>query len=67
MYVCICNGHRSQDVARAASERNLTCAKAVYDALGGPVCCGMCLETAQDLVDDIHAAHQNRPRLMAAE
>ena len=56
MYVCLCNGHPSQDIERTARDRNLTCAKAIYDALGGPVCCGTCLETAQDLVDDVHGA-----------
>ena len=55
MYVCLCNGHRSQDIERTARERNLTCAKAIYDALDGPVCCGTCIETAQDLVDAVHA------------
>jgi bacterioferritin-associated ferredoxin len=58
MYVCLCNGHRSQDIERTARDRNLTCARAVYDALGGPVCCGACVATAQDLVDDVHGAAQ---------
>lgn len=57
MYVCLCNGHRSQDIERTARERNLTCAKAIYDALGGPVCCGTCLDVAQDLVNDVHTSH----------
>jgi bacterioferritin-associated ferredoxin len=81
MYVCLCNGHRSQDIERTAREQKLTCARAIYDALGGPVCCGTCLNTAQDLVDDVHATspcglqrpavlHDNNPaprRLLAAE
>lgn len=82
MYVCLCNGHRSQDIERTAREQNLTCAKAIYNALGGPVCCGTCLDTAQDLVDDVHgsqrtpcglmqpaAANSDQPsrRLLAAE
>ena len=56
MYVCVCNGHRSQDIQRTAREQKLTCAKAIYDALGGPVCCGTCLDMAQDLVDDVRDA-----------
>lgn len=56
MYVCLCNGHRSQDIERTARDQNLTCAKAIYDALGGPVCCGACVATAQQLIDDVHAA-----------
>jgi bacterioferritin-associated ferredoxin len=55
MYVCLCNGHRSQDIERTARAENLTCARAIYDALGGPVCCGACVATAQQLVDDVHA------------
>lgn len=65
MYVCVCNGHRSQDIERTVRERNLTCARAVYDALEGPVCCGACLETAQDMIDEIHASRPRR--LLAAE
>ena len=58
MYVCVCNGHRSQDIQRTAQEQKLTCARAIYDALGGPVCCGTCLDTAQDLVDEVHGARR---------
>jgi len=65
MYVCVCNGHRSQDIERTARERNLTCARAVYDALEGPVCCGACLDIAQEMVDDVHAVKSRR--LLAAE
>jgi bacterioferritin-associated ferredoxin len=54
MYVCVCNGHRSQDIQRTAREQKLTCAKAIYDVLGGPVCCGTCLDVAQDLIDSVH-------------
>ncbi len=78
MYVCLCNGHRSSDIERTALEQNLTCPKAVYQALGGPVCCGTCLDVAQDIVDDVHATRRARLnqtqhqtpcgyRLMAAE
>ena len=56
MYVCLCNGHRSSDIERTARDQNLTCPKAVYQALGGPVCCGACLDVAQEIVDDVHAA-----------
>ena len=72
MYVCVCNGHRSQDIERTARERKLTCARAIYDALGGPVCCGACVDFAQELVDDVHAGGRTpcglpQRRLIAAE
>ena len=54
MYVCLCNGHRSSDIERTARDQNLTCPKAVYQALGGPVCCGTCLDVAQEIVDEVH-------------
>jgi bacterioferritin-associated ferredoxin len=62
MYVCLCNGHRSSDIERVARDQNLTCPKAVYQALGGPVCCGTCLDVAREIVEDVHAANQNTLR-----
>ncbi|MFC5414420.1 bacterioferritin-associated ferredoxin [Dongia soli] len=79
MYVCLCNGHRSSDIERVARDQNLTCPKAIYQALGGPVCCGTCLNVAQEIVEDVHAKTMTEvvetvveptvvcPRLMAAE
>jgi bacterioferritin-associated ferredoxin len=55
MYVCLCNGHRSSDIERMARDQNMTCPKAIYQALGGPVCCGTCLDVAQEIVEDVHA------------
>ncbi len=51
MYVCICNGYRDGEIERTARAGGLTCARAVYEALGNGPCCGLCLDAAQEIVD----------------
>ncbi|WP_374378569.1 bacterioferritin-associated ferredoxin [Dongia sp.] len=51
MYVCICNGYRDSEIERTAQSGGLTCARKVYEALGNGPCCGLCLPTAQEIVD----------------
>jgi len=54
MYVCICNGHRDSEIA-AAARQGLTCPRKIYRSLGKPVRCGRCLDTATEIVAQIHA------------
>lgn len=54
MYICICNGHREKDI-RAAAESGLRCARSIYRHLGKPARCGRCLDTAAQVIEDVHA------------
>ncbi len=60
MYICICNGHRSGDIRRAA-ESGLKCARSIYEHLGKPPRCGRCLETAERFIAEVHGAMGGRP------
>jgi bacterioferritin-associated ferredoxin len=53
MYVCICNGHRDQDIRRAAAT-GLRCARAIYSHLGKPARCGRCLDLAERVIEEVH-------------
>lgn len=54
MYVCICNGHRDDEI-RAAAATGLRCARAIYAHLGKPPRCGRCLALATKLIEEVHA------------
>lgn len=54
MYVCLCNGYRSSEIEQTARAGGLTCPVKVYEALGSGPCCGTCLPTAQEIIDDAH-------------
>ena len=65
MYICLCNGYRTSDIAQAAARHGLGDAEAVYRALGSGPNCGKCLGAAQEIVDQVS---DTRPRrLLAAE
>jgi bacterioferritin-associated ferredoxin len=53
MYICLCNGHRDQDI-RQAARQGLRCARAVYAHLGKPPRCGRCLELASQVIEEVH-------------
>jgi bacterioferritin-associated ferredoxin len=55
MFICICNGHRDSEI-RAAAEAGMRCAREIYRHLGKPPRCGRCLDLADKLVDEVHAA-----------
>lgn len=57
MYVCLCNGFRDSEI-RAAARAGSGSPHAAYAALGGGVCCGRCVELAQDVIDEARAANQ---------
>jgi bacterioferritin-associated ferredoxin len=54
MIVCICNAYRSAEIEAKARETGIADAYALYQAMGAAPRCGCCLETAQELVDDVH-------------
>jgi len=54
MYVCVCNGHSDRDI-RQAAQSGLRCARTIYAQLGKPIRCGRCLQTAERLVEEVHA------------
>ena len=55
MFVCICNGHRDRDIA-AAARSGMTCPRKIYRSLGKPVRCGRCIDTATEIVQQVHGA-----------
>lgn len=64
MYLCICNGIRQDQFARAARD----CpgdAEAVYAALGKTPQCRQCLDEANDLLADLRA-RWNVPSVIGA-
>jgi bacterioferritin-associated ferredoxin len=54
MIVCICNAYRTAEIEAKARETGPCDVYAVYQSLGAAPRCGCCLETAQDIVDDVH-------------
>jgi bacterioferritin-associated ferredoxin len=54
MYICICNGHRESDI-RAVAKTGISCAREIYTRLGKPPRCGRCLDTAAQVIADVHA------------
>ena len=57
MYVCVCNGHSDRDIRRAARS-GLRCARTIYAQLGKPLRCGRCLQTAEQVVQEVHDASE---------
>lgn len=55
MYVCICNGHRDNEI-REAAKSGLRCARTIYRQLGKPVKCGRCIDFATEVIAEVHAA-----------
>lgn len=53
MYVCMCNGYRDAEL-RALASGGVACALEAYRALGGEPCCGRCLPTAQEIINETH-------------
>jgi bacterioferritin-associated ferredoxin len=63
MYVCICNGHRDQEI-RAAAATGLRCAREIYRHLGKPPRCGRCLDLAARVIEEVHAANAETSDLL---
>ncbi len=55
MYVCLCNGYRDSELRRLAQD-GVSCAVEAYRSLGKGPCCGRCLETAQQIIDETRRA-----------
>ena len=55
MIVCVCNAIREDEV-RAAARAGANCPLEAYKSLGCEPICGCCLDCAQDVIDDEHAA-----------
>ncbi len=57
MYVCLCNGHREDDI-REAARAGFTCAQQIYQKLGKPPRCGRCLEFADELIKEVRCSNR---------
>ncbi|MCG8597611.1 MAG: (2Fe-2S)-binding protein [Kiloniellales bacterium] len=55
MYVCICNGYRDAELRQLAQE-GVSCAVEAYCALGNGPCCGRCLDSAQQIINETRGA-----------
>ena len=55
MYVCICNGYRDAELRQLAHE-GVSCAVEAYCSLGNGPCCGRCLDSAQQIIDEARLA-----------
>ncbi len=53
MFVCICRRYREQDIRRAA-HGGLRSARDIYKHLGAEPNCGRCLESAEQVIRDVH-------------
>ncbi len=51
MFVCICNAIRESELRQAAREHSCD-AEAIYELMGKPPQCGMCLGEAQAVLDE---------------
>jgi bacterioferritin-associated ferredoxin len=55
MYVCLCNGYRESEL-RDMARRGYSVAEEAYQAMGEGPCCGCCVDFAQEILDEEHAA-----------
>jgi bacterioferritin-associated ferredoxin len=55
MFVCVCNAYRDSEIADAARNGARSACEA-YEALGNGPNCGCCLDTAEDIIQQIHSA-----------
>ena len=55
MYVCLCNGYRASELRQLAQE-GVACAIEAYCSLGNGPCCGRCLDSAQQIIDETRLA-----------
>ena len=55
MIVCVCNAIR-EDELRGAARKGATCPINAFASLDCEPICGCCLDCAQDVIDDEHAA-----------
>lgn len=66
MYVCICNGIKDKDLARAV-QAGSCCTASAYSYLGSTPQCGQCLETAEALITELSADQQRPPKGHSAD
>ena len=45
MYICLCNGHTSQEL-EALARSGIRCVERAYEILGGAPVCGHCIDFA---------------------
>ncbi|HEU0311386.1 MAG TPA: hypothetical protein VFR36_09235 [Sphingomicrobium sp.] len=55
MIVCVCNAIR-EDELRSVARKGAACPIEAYKSLDCEPLCGCCLDYAQDVIDDEHAA-----------
>ena len=55
MYVCLCNGVTDREIRQVAEAGCRTLSELTMRT-GCGACCGSCVETASQLLDEVHAA-----------
>jgi len=55
MFVCSCNAYRDSQIADAARKGARTACEA-YESLGNGPNCGECLDTATQIIEEVHSS-----------
>lgn len=63
MYVCLCNGHTSQQLESLARS-GVACVEHAYELLGGSPACRQCIDYAEAILADAGPAGSERDRTM---
>ena len=65
MFVCLCNGHTSQQLETLARS-GVVCIEDAYEILGGSPACRQCVDYAEAILADAGAAAPDRNGVMAS-
>ena len=65
MFVCLCNGHTSQQLETLARS-GVVCVEDAYEILGGSPACRQCIDYAEAILTDAGAAAPDRSRAGAS-
>ncbi len=63
MYICLCNGHTSQQLETLARS-GVVCVEHAYEILGGSPACRRCVDHAEAILADAGPAAPDRSRAM---
>lgn len=65
MFVCLCNGHTSQQLETLARS-GVACVEHAYEILGGSPACRQCVDYAEAILADAGPAGADRSRAGAS-
>ncbi len=65
MFVCLCNGHTSQQLETLARS-GVACVEDAYEILGGSPACRQCIDYAEEILAEAGPAAPDRNGAMAS-